>query len=302
MLEAMGAEYYAYFDLPDESAVNGVADAARRTTDGDPVGRRRGSQLIARLPIDSEVHERKPIELWFDPGAAARVRSRDRSSGSPKSSVSRDRSRTARGTTAAGGPVALDGFASRPPVSAGARRVGDQRRAVGRAPRGQPPAAPPRGDRPPRGGRQLRQPPGGRRSEFGAIPRAGVHGLRRLQVAGGARLGARAPPDPELAREADEAIALVAAAQEDDGYLNSYYQVARPGERFSNLAHDHELYCAGHLIQAAIAHAPSARRRTSAARSPSASWSTSTRCSGSPAGRARPGIPRSRPRSSSSTG
>ena len=60
--------------------------------------------------------------------------------------------------------------------------------------------------------------------------------------------------DPELARQADEAIALVADAQEDDGYLNSYYQVARPGERFSNLAHDHELYCAGHLIQAAIAH------------------------------------------------
>jgi uncharacterized protein len=60
-------------------------------------------------------------------------------------------------------------------------------------------------------------------------------------------------PDEKLARLADEAIALVADAQEDDGYLNSYYQVAQPGERFCNLAQDHELYCAGHLIQAAIA-------------------------------------------------
>jgi uncharacterized protein len=68
----------------------------------------------------------------------------------------------------------------------------------------------------------------------------------------GWELGRR--PDAQLAARADAAIALVADAQEDDGYLNSYYQVARPGKRFSNLAEDHELYCAGHLIQAAVAH------------------------------------------------
>jgi DUF1680 family protein len=62
-------------------------------------------------------------------------------------------------------------------------------------------------------------------------------------------------PSEDLARRADDAIALVEAAQEDSGYLNSYYQVARPGPRFTNLAWDHELYCAGHLTQAAIAHA-----------------------------------------------
>jgi DUF1680 family protein len=56
----------------------------------------------------------------------------------------------------------------------------------------------------------------------------------------GWELGRR--PDPWLTRQADAAIGLVAAAQEPDGYINSYYQVARPGERFSNLAHDHELY------------------------------------------------------------
>jgi uncharacterized protein len=73
----------------------------------------------------------------------------------------------------------------------------------------------------------------------------------------GWELGSR--PDRELARHADTAIELVADAQEDDGYLNSYYQVAEPGERFSNLAYDHELYCAGHLIQAAIAHSRARR-------------------------------------------
>ena len=54
--------------------------------------------------------------------------------------------------------------------------------------------------------------------------------------------------------QAGEEIALIEAAQEEDGYLNSYYQVATSRERFSNPAWDHELYCAGHLIHAAVAH------------------------------------------------
>jgi DUF1680 family protein len=61
-------------------------------------------------------------------------------------------------------------------------------------------------------------------------------------------------PDPELERMADQAIALVAAAQQEDGYLNSYYQVNKPDERWTDLDHDHELYCAGHLFEAAVAH------------------------------------------------
>ncbi len=60
-------------------------------------------------------------------------------------------------------------------------------------------------------------------------------------------------PDPELQRMADEAIELIAAAQQPDGYLDSYYQVAEPGNRWTDLDHGHELFCAGHLIQAAIA-------------------------------------------------
>ncbi len=51
----------------------------------------------------------------------------------------------------------------------------------------------------------------------------------------------------------DDVLELLAAAQEDDGYLNSYYQVAKPAPRFSRPAWDHELYCAGHMIQAAVA-------------------------------------------------
>jgi DUF1680 family protein len=53
----------------------------------------------------------------------------------------------------------------------------------------------------------------------------------------------------------DDVIELIEQAQCDDGYLNTYYQLAAPGPRWSNLAWDHEMYCAGHLIQAAIAHA-----------------------------------------------
>jgi uncharacterized protein len=55
----------------------------------------------------------------------------------------------------------------------------------------------------------------------------------------------------------DEVISLLEKAQLPDGYLNSYTQVT--GERhYSRLASSHELYCAGHLIQAGIAHARAA--------------------------------------------
>jgi len=60
-------------------------------------------------------------------------------------------------------------------------------------------------------------------------------------------------PSRELSAWSDTLIDLVAAAQGADGYLNSYYTVAEPGKRWTDLTHGHELYCAGHLIQAAIA-------------------------------------------------
>ncbi len=61
-------------------------------------------------------------------------------------------------------------------------------------------------------------------------------------------------PDPALDKLLDETIALVASAQQPDGYLNTHYTVVEPGKRWSNLKDCHELYCAGHMIEAAAAH------------------------------------------------
>jgi DUF1680 family protein len=60
-------------------------------------------------------------------------------------------------------------------------------------------------------------------------------------------------PDPALQEMADEVISLVAAAQQPDGYLNCYYTVAEPDKKWADLDHGHEMYCAGHLFQAAVA-------------------------------------------------
>ena len=60
-------------------------------------------------------------------------------------------------------------------------------------------------------------------------------------------------PEHALATAADEAIALVTNAQRADGYLNTFVQVVAPGREYQDLAWGHELYCFGHLIQAAIA-------------------------------------------------
>ena len=51
----------------------------------------------------------------------------------------------------------------------------------------------------------------------------------------------------------DKSVAVLGAAQEDDGYLNSYVQVIRPDRRWLHLDWGHEHYSAGHLIQAAVA-------------------------------------------------
>ncbi|UWU68093.1 glycoside hydrolase family 127 protein [Bradyrhizobium sp. NC92] len=60
-------------------------------------------------------------------------------------------------------------------------------------------------------------------------------------------------PDPELEKTADDLIELMEAAQCGDGYLNTYFIVKAPGKRWTNLTECHELYCAGHLIEAGIA-------------------------------------------------
>ena len=60
-------------------------------------------------------------------------------------------------------------------------------------------------------------------------------------------------PDLELASLAESIVDLIEAAQGSDGYINSYWQVVEPDRRWQDLSHGHELYCAGHLIQAAVA-------------------------------------------------
>ena len=125
------------------------------------------------------------------------------------------------------------------------------------------------------------------------LPRPGLHGLRHLQDPGGHRLGARvrAPAgtaaaaagqettrDQALSDFAATTIGLLDRAQRPDGYLNSYVQAS--GEpRYAELASSHEMYCDGHLIQAAIALARGAGRRrprwTSRSGSPT-TWSRSS--------------------------
>jgi len=59
---------------------------------------------------------------------------------------------------------------------------------------------------------------------------------------------------PELAAELDSLVDLVIGAQQPDGYLNTHFTSVEPERRWKDLANAHELYCAGHLIEAAVAH------------------------------------------------
>ncbi|MCC6805020.1 MAG: glycoside hydrolase family 127 protein [Anaerolineae bacterium] len=69
-------------------------------------------------------------------------------------------------------------------------------------------------------------------------------------------------PDPELDALLDQIIALLASAQQPDGYLNAHFTVVEPDKRWANLRDWHELYCAGHLIEAAVAHYQATGKRS----------------------------------------
>lgn len=60
--------------------------------------------------------------------------------------------------------------------------------------------------------------------------------------------------DSELEKLADDMIELIARAQQQDGYLNTYYTIKEPKLRWTNLKEGHELYTAGHFIEAAVAY------------------------------------------------
>ena len=61
-------------------------------------------------------------------------------------------------------------------------------------------------------------------------------------------------PDPKLEKMADETIALIGRAQQKDGYLDTYFIIKEPDRRWTNLKEGHELYTAGHMIEAATAY------------------------------------------------
>lgn len=61
-------------------------------------------------------------------------------------------------------------------------------------------------------------------------------------------------PDRDLEKTADSLIDIIAEAQDSDGYLNTYYTIKDKDKRWTNLLEGHELYCSGHMIEAAVAY------------------------------------------------
>lgn len=70
-------------------------------------------------------------------------------------------------------------------------------------------------------------------------------------VEGMARVAAESP---EMASRLEAIVPLIVSAQQSDGYLNTHFSVTEQDKRWSRLAFNHELYCAGHLTEAAVAH------------------------------------------------
>jgi hypothetical protein len=68
--------------------------------------------------------------------------------------------------------------------------------------------------------------------------------------------------DPTLERTVDDVIAKIAAAQQPNGYLNTYFTLAEPDKKWTDFAGKHELYCAGHLIEGAVAHYRATGKKT----------------------------------------
>lgn len=58
----------------------------------------------------------------------------------------------------------------------------------------------------------------------------------------------------EIQNSFEEVLELVKRAQQSDGYLDTYFTLKEPEKRWENLLECHELYCMGHMIEAAVAH------------------------------------------------
>jgi len=61
-------------------------------------------------------------------------------------------------------------------------------------------------------------------------------------------------PDSVLEKIVDKAIDLIVSAQQEDGYLDTYYIINGLEKRWTNVTNNHEMYCAGHMLEAAVAY------------------------------------------------
>jgi uncharacterized protein len=61
-------------------------------------------------------------------------------------------------------------------------------------------------------------------------------------------------PDPQLEEKVDRVVEKIIHAQQPDGYLNTHFIRTQPEMRWKNLRDWHEMYCAGHMIEGAVAH------------------------------------------------
>lgn len=77
----------------------------------------------------------------------------------------------------------------------------------------------------------------------------------------GAAYSLQNTPDKALESQLDSIIALIAGAQGKDGYINTFYTLKKPGERWTDMD-KHEMYCGGHLIEAGIAYYGATGKRT----------------------------------------
>lgn len=68
--------------------------------------------------------------------------------------------------------------------------------------------------------------------------------------------------DTELEAKVDEVISYIAAAQQRDGYINTYFQLVQPDARWTFEAFGHEMYNAGHMFEGAVAHFEATGKRT----------------------------------------
>ena len=61
-------------------------------------------------------------------------------------------------------------------------------------------------------------------------------------------------PDEKLEKTVDSLVDIIAEAQDKDGYLNTYFTIKDKDKRWKNLLEGHELYCSGHMMEAACAY------------------------------------------------